>query len=1004
MVQQDATITLSTSVALLMRAGVTQEHQLIDFGTSLAFAAWLAHVVEAPLDALAALSAHMLDPAAQPVATFLLRHAAAGHTDREEDRDLALRAARACRSGLARAVVSALAAPRRPAQLAAMLALRAVLVTSATSKTARIAWIGDPAALSAASEAFVPLAVCAAAAATAASALPRLVLEANNTIVDVFGSLASMALALDAERDGPAPPAIVTGAAARNDVLWKHVGSYTSALVRLAEWHRGPEGTTLADGVAVARRVLDKLGRSKDQGDLADYNAGMHKSGASSFAVSLRAWHAASTWSVAARVETGALAVSRPRAAKELLESTVAGWARVLAHPDSDAPSESEGFSAAVRLVHDCILLGVYGRAVTAALWHSHPDVLQAASSLLVTRALRARDADVRALGASLLKTMMPVDASAAERIASTPIGAVDDLLGLLSSSDGASEYVVQLVADSAVQRPHLLLPALFRLMANTSSDAERSNAVNIIARVAQRENLPESVTTRLATELLRRCDDESLHVRCNAAAVFGRIPYTVAVPQLVDQATMRDPTGNRRSCATAALLAVLAATPADQLPRCLRTMVAASPEDAAAKPMAITTPADIGNMVAVAQGSPAASDTASMRRSVVDHVMAKWLGHATRDWDAIGCELVESLRRPDGQNPDVVRVYARAAPRIFSLHCQRTWDAATTIFRETVANSDAVLFAALLVVLRCVELDTDAPLLTDEFGALVEAAITQPKHPLLSASPDAARLLLEVYARAELCQVLQRSEQWLAADSLALRRVLYVAVSAFTARIGSQHRERLQHISTFLAAASHVTKDETDERAFADTVAAALVLESTPAAWEALLAATRGNAATEAEAAFFNDRQFLAVLRATALVRNHPDAPSSVAKCLSGLWPKIIGSANHACASREFDSAALAITVAFNVVHAVRSVPAEDLEAALNFAVGCSNFDGAVRIRSEGIKLLAAVVTHCSDDLAAVASETLQRIQRTVSQHALLDTDGDTRRLAEVLEAALTG
>lgn len=215
----------------------------------------------------------------------------------------------------------------------------------------------------------------------------------------------------------------------------------------------------------------------------------------------------------------------------------------------------------------------------------------------LTQRGLRCRDDRVLQLVSLLMTSIM--NTSDGEEAAWAGVGAApplaiaaettDQLLEMLSESrDSASHVITGLLTSAVVQRPHVLIPALFRLLQHGSATARRS-AMDVLAALPavvkspggnevseeDREKgrdcsplpvvvVPDATLRQtlrlLAEQLLLQLQDEELFARMQSAALFAKVwPEDVVCP-LLNLCLQRDPTGKRQSAAKAALVSVLAA------------------------------------------------------------------------------------------------------------------------------------------------------------------------------------------------------------------------------------------------------------------------------------------------------------------------------------------------------------------------------------------------------------------------------------------------------------
>ncbi|CUG86238.1 Hypothetical protein, putative [Bodo saltans] len=225
----------------------------------------------------------------------------------------------------------------------------------------------------------------------------------------------------------------------------------------------------------------------------------------------------------------------------------------------------------------------------------------------LLMRPLHFRDVVVVRL-ATLVSSSILHSVAGSARYNAVDIGG-EELLELMRSGrdDGASRGAVQMVAMACMTRPHATIPSLFKMLDDKSNKAARDNALDVLdclprlltasspssaspsvresnntaasttacesssvrggdvmlnrakrVRRSQEDRLAEVIRILGNHLLMSLGQDEELHHRQHAAALFAMMDPSDVVRPLVVMQLKRDTAGKRRDAATRALAAVL--------------------------------------------------------------------------------------------------------------------------------------------------------------------------------------------------------------------------------------------------------------------------------------------------------------------------------------------------------------------------------------------------------------------------------------------------------------
>ncbi|ESL07171.1 hypothetical protein TRSC58_05146 [Trypanosoma rangeli SC58] len=212
--------------------------------------------------------------------------------------------------------------------------------------------------------------------------------------------------------------------------------------------------------------------------------------------------------------------------------------------------------------------------SMQAALWLTDLSLTQQIHNAVIQRGLRYRDENVQKLSALLSRLILSSSSSSSSfRVIAD---SSDQLLELLSDDrDGASQCVIGLLIHAAVERPHSILPALFRLLQHGDIKTRR-NVLDVLAALPQASEdsvYGEAFTSEqmrpvwriLSDELLLRIQDDELQVRLQSSKLFAKVWPEDVCRSLLKLATQRDRSIKRQSAAQQALRSVVEAHSGDE-------------------------------------------------------------------------------------------------------------------------------------------------------------------------------------------------------------------------------------------------------------------------------------------------------------------------------------------------------------------------------------------------------------------------------------------------------
>ncbi|KAF8296215.1 hypothetical protein TcYC6_0089250 [Trypanosoma cruzi] len=243
--------------------------------------------------------------------------------------------------------------------------------------------------------------------------------------------------------------------------------------------------------------------------------------------------------------------------------------------PFEGEEKEHDVFLAATMLLSGALaaVAAAPAPSMQAALWFSELNLTQQIHNTIVQRGLRYRDENVQKLSALLSRLILYSSSnnSAFRIIADSP----DQLLELLSNGrDGASQCVIGVMIRAAVERPHSILPSLFRLLQHGDTNTRR-NVLDVLSALPKASDdsayggaiAPERmrpVLRLLSEELLLRIQDEELQIRLQSSKLFAKVWPEDVCRSLLKLATQRDRSVKRKSSAQQALRLVVEAHTSD--------------------------------------------------------------------------------------------------------------------------------------------------------------------------------------------------------------------------------------------------------------------------------------------------------------------------------------------------------------------------------------------------------------------------------------------------------
>ncbi|RNF14414.1 uncharacterized protein Tco025E_05856 [Trypanosoma conorhini] len=237
---------------------------------------------------------------------------------------------------------------------------------------------------------------------------------------------------------------------------------------------------------------------------------------------------------------------------------------------------ESDVFFATTMLLSGALaaVAAAPAPSMQASLWLADLNTTQQIHNAIIQRGLRYRDENVQKLSALLSRLIVysSSNSSSFRVIADSP----DQLLELLSDGrDGASQCVTGLLIRAAVERPHSILPSLFRLLQHGDVKTRR-NVLDVLAALPQASEdslYGDAFTSEqmrpvwrlLSEELLLRIQDEELQIRLQTSKLFAKVWPEDVCRSLLRLATQRDRAVKRQSAAQQALRSVVEARSGDK-------------------------------------------------------------------------------------------------------------------------------------------------------------------------------------------------------------------------------------------------------------------------------------------------------------------------------------------------------------------------------------------------------------------------------------------------------
>nr|CCC90144.1 conserved hypothetical protein [Trypanosoma congolense IL3000] len=208
-----------------------------------------------------------------------------------------------------------------------------------------------------------------------------------------------------------------------------------------------------------------------------------------------------------------------------------------------------------------------------SSLWTSDPALVGQVHNVIIQRGLRYRDEQVQRLSALISQFILC--GSSFPGASHAVVDSADQLLELISNGrDAASHCVIRMLSRAILERPHSMLPALFRLLQH-GDVMTRRNVMDILSALPQMDEetiYGEKLTAeqmrpmlrQLSDELLMRIQDDELLVRLQSSKLFAKVwPEDVFRP-LLNLAMRRDKSHKRQSAAQKALRSVVLAHTTD--------------------------------------------------------------------------------------------------------------------------------------------------------------------------------------------------------------------------------------------------------------------------------------------------------------------------------------------------------------------------------------------------------------------------------------------------------
>ena len=1021
---------LSTCLHLLARSHVTCDEQLIEYAASQAMEAVAHHYTADPSTTVREWCLGCLIPAHQgpvafssthastDVATFAKTVEAVLRTDAPRDRSLLLGAALLMRLR-SRMAWSQPGKPRAPGEVPAWLDLADTLRRSLSTFT-----IG-----------------------TGQQSMTLVEAEVLNAVLELV-AVAATRLKISS------PGGQVME---ENDTsAWDALPMIESCLGLAIKFHiigAAATGTTsylLEAGRDAAVQEINSLRRSKERSEFTAYLNGNERQGSRltpilshALADRLSAWLPPITIATKSGVRLNALLrwPSRPCDANMALRSALDGIG-----PAADEVDHAHG-QLCITLVAISLEIGRRGDDGAAAFWRR-----DAASTRQFIEQLRrcfaVRGRTVSSLAAALLR-------SATFGSKPSPYGVVvEPLLDVLSDAsrdDAVSHCAAALLADAATAMPHAVLSRLFVLLVSPNAHV-RSNAqivfrecmIRFKASRSPQGRLPADVNARLVIELMKQLGDDDLDCRIGASRIFSEHLMDESVLPLVVAACTRDADGRRRGAAIRTLALMLA----DEHPeKALARMCHVVSEKACATvdaevsmlrdwDPAVTrslTPGDVGPLP-VSATVAAVTDPPTMTPADVVKAAFRQL-----------CE-----GHPETAGAANRSLWARMVAALF----------AVVVEAGSVLNDSGRAFGVQLIrsltssKFLCVDDDCVFSILSPALdraqhsasvGATAEVIPWLPLRvaPRQWLQRTESRLATAVeYMLTSSAEGPSRSVRRLCVEIAS--RFSGDAVRSLAGRISANGNCEQRRAALFLlcTALSNASRDATvldenchDIAALVDAVSMARSwLVPSCSAPEMLERAIIDTAATTTVVIF--DSHSLSASKCSSIVDVWSEPPGAfcgllctvlssavtlfphVAKTGEGwnrfvAWcvPRAVQAANAFLVSNEHHTdgwvrnASYCVRLIFNIVHvggtSQTAVGFDGTTAVglFQFAIRCARYPSSNAVRDEGVKLLAALLTHRTADLAGLTPTEGATLQRTLREASEIHTDPAIRHLASILD-----
>ncbi|SCU69016.1 uncharacterized protein TEOVI_000645100 [Trypanosoma equiperdum] len=237
--------------------------------------------------------------------------------------------------------------------------------------------------------------------------------------------------------------------------------------------------------------------------------------------------------------------------------------------------TESSVFLATIALLSAALAAVVAAPVpfMQVSLWVSDTALTGQVHNVVIQRGLRYKDELVQRLSA--LISQLILSGSSLSGASRAIVESSDQLLELISNGrDAASHCVIRMLSRAILERPHSMLPALFRLLQHGDVKTRR-NVLDVLSALPQMDDeagLGEKLVAeqmrpmlrQLSEELLLRIQDEELLVRLQGSKLFAKVWPEDVIRPLLNLATQKDKSHKKQSAAQQALRSVVAAHTGD--------------------------------------------------------------------------------------------------------------------------------------------------------------------------------------------------------------------------------------------------------------------------------------------------------------------------------------------------------------------------------------------------------------------------------------------------------